>query len=116
MKRPTGWAANPQAMASVSTRKEYTGHPDLGREVDPDTWLTPRWILECLGAFDLDPCAAESAPRWVGSARSFTKADNGLVLPWEGRVFMNPPFSSTVDVAEEARRARELDQLGSGYG
>lgn len=82
-------------MAAVSIRKQYTGHPDLGRNVDPDTWLTPRWILDCLGPFDLDPCAAEIAPQWVGCARSFTKAENGLLLAWKGRVFMNPPFSST---------------------
>lgn len=93
--RPTGWPANPQAMAQVSNRKEYTGHPELGAQVDPDTWLTPRWILDELGAFDLDPCAAAVNPSWVGAVRAFTKDVDGIRSEWAGRVFMNPPFSDT---------------------
>lgn len=95
MNRPTGWAPNPSAMAAVSARKTYEGHPDLGGAVDTDTWLTPRYILDSLGRFDLDPCAAESNPSWV-AANSFTKNDDGLTSTWSGRVFMNPPFSNTV--------------------
>lgn len=60
---------------------------------DLDTWLTPQWILEALGTFDLDPCAAAENPQWV-CGRSFTKVDDGLVQTWSGRVFMNPPFSN----------------------
>ena len=25
-----------------------------------DTWLTPRWVLDALGKFQLDPCAART--------------------------------------------------------
>ena len=74
--------ANPQAMADVSARD---------RE-EPDTWLTPRYILEYLGDFDLDPCASHHNPTWVCD-RFFTEAQNGLNREWIGRVFMNPPFS-----------------------
>lgn len=88
------WAANPQTMACVRARKEYTGHELLGAHVDRDTWLTPRYVLDQLGEFDLDPCAAAACPDWV-CKWSFTKADNGLVHPWCGRVFCNPPFSET---------------------
>lgn len=88
------WFPNPQAAAEVSKRKNYTGHPELGSQVDGDTWLTPRYILSELGDFDLDPCAAETNRHWVAK-RSFTKDDNGLMRPWTGRVFMNPPFSDT---------------------
>lgn len=93
--RPSGWIRNPQAMAAVSKRKEYEGHPDLGTPADPDTWLTPRYVLEQLGAFDLDPCAAEENPAWV-APRCYTKRDDGLTAEWSGRVFMNPPFSNTI--------------------
>lgn len=85
--------ANRHAMAKLSEKKEYTGHPDLGAQVDPDTWLTPRFILDSLGHFDLDPCAAESNPHWV-CEKAFTRAMDGLSTPWYGRVFMNPPFSN----------------------
>jgi phage N-6-adenine-methyltransferase len=81
-------------MATVSNRLRFNGHPDLGRDVDVDTWLTPRWILDRLGAFDLDPCAALECRDWV-CPESFTKADDGLEREWRGRVFMNPPFSQT---------------------
>lgn len=93
MQRPSGWKASPQAMAAISQRLRYHGHPELGREVDADTWLTPRYILDQLGLFDLDPCAAESCRDWTGARHTLTKTDDGLAQDWVGRVFMNPPFS-----------------------
>lgn len=83
-------------MASVSTRNEFTGDPELSthQEVDPDTWLTPRYILDHLGAFHLDPCAALQNPQWCAPF-FWTKSDDGLKARWLGRVFMNPPFSNT---------------------
>ena len=56
-----------------------------------DTWLTPPWITQALGSFDLDPCASPEKPDWIGAAKCFTEA--GLTQPWQGRVFLNPPFS-----------------------
>lgn len=97
MKRPGGWKPNPQAMALVSKRQEYGGHPELSQEVDGDTWLTPRYILDRLGEFELDPCAAELNPSWVCGlgGRRLTVTDDGLSAEWSGRVFMNPPFSNS---------------------
>lgn len=94
-RRSNGWQANPQAVAAISARAGYDGHPDLGRYVDRDTWLTPPYILAGLGKFDLDPCASEHAPGWTGCQREYTKSDDGLRRTWQGRVFMNPPFSDT---------------------
>lgn len=58
-----------------------------------DDYLTPRWVFDMLGlTFDLDV----AAPPWdthVPAARKYTKADDGLTAPWEGRVWMNPPYS-----------------------
>lgn len=69
---------------------------NLSRDVDGDTWLTPRWILDHLGGFDLDPCAFIGNPGWTGAAKYFTKADDGLAQEWSGRVFLNPPYSDLV--------------------
>lgn len=53
--------------------------------------ITPRWILERLGDFDLDPAASLKQP-WPCAAKSFTVTDDGLLREWHGRVFLNPPF------------------------
>jgi hypothetical protein len=56
-----------------------------------DEWLTPPEIIRALGAFDLDPCAPKNRP-WEMAARHFTLPENGLLLPWVGRVWCNPPY------------------------
>jgi hypothetical protein len=50
--------------------------------------ITPRWILEVLGPFDLDPAAADPRP-WDWAAVNYTERDDGLRF---GRPFLNPPF------------------------
>ncbi len=59
---------------------------------DCDTWLTPEWIYSNLGAFDLDPCAAQAYPDRI-APHCYTVVDDGLCKIWRGRVFLNPPFS-----------------------
>ena len=54
--------------------------------------LTPRWILDALGSFDLDPCASDPRP-WDCARENYTSRDNGLLLPWHGRVWLNPPYA-----------------------
>ena len=57
-----------------------------------DTWLTPRYIIESLGEFDLDPCTPEQMP-WPTANKRYTKKDDGLKKEWHGRVWLNPPYS-----------------------
>ena len=58
-----------------------------------DDFLTPPELIEAMGEFDLDPCSSHRQER--PSARRCYRfpEDNGLLLPWEGSVFVNPPFS-----------------------
>lgn len=58
-------------------------------------WLTPPEIIAALGPFDLDPCAAIDQP-WPTAAHHFTRVDNGLMKPWRGRAWMNPPYANGV--------------------
>lgn len=60
-----------------------------------ETWLTPPHILKALSQFDLDPCAAEEQPTWA-APRYFTERVDGLSQPWDGRVWMNPPYGRKV--------------------
>lgn len=56
-----------------------------------DEWLTPPELLSVLGPFDLDPCAPVVRP-WPMARQHYTKLDDGLALPWFGRIWLNPPY------------------------
>ncbi len=58
-------------------------------------WLTPPEVIAALGPFDLDPCAPLVQP-YPTALRTFTKRDDGLSRRWEGRVWLNPPYSNGV--------------------
>jgi hypothetical protein len=64
--------------------------------------ITPRWIIEVLGPFDLDPAAADPRP-WDCAATNITEREDGLRRPWHGRIWLNPPFDQYV-VGEWMRR------------
>lgn len=60
-----------------------------------DEWYTPRWIFDRLGLeFDLDPCAPPNGVPWVPARRTIDANENGLLADWEGRVWLNPPYSN----------------------
>ena len=61
-----------------------------------DEWLTPPEIIRLLGPFDLDPCAPVTRP-WDTAAKHYTVEDDGLTQPWEGRVWLNPPYGDQVE-------------------
>lgn len=58
-----------------------------------DVWLTPPHIIERLGPFTLDPCAAINQP-WPTASHHYTKEDDGLSKQWFGRVWCNPPYGA----------------------
>jgi hypothetical protein len=70
-------------------------------------WATPPDLFARLsaeyGPFDLDPCAT---PENAKCARCYTREDDGLAMPWTGRVFMNPPYGRTI--GSWMRKALEL--------
>lgn len=53
--------------------------------------ITPKWIIDALGPFDLDPCAADPRP-WECASRNLTIFEDGLSSEWVGSVWLNPPF------------------------
>lgn len=57
-------------------------------------WYTPPGIFDALGIrFDLDPCAPPGGVPWVPADRHYALPEqDGLVLSWEGRVWLNPPY------------------------
>ncbi|MBS0369044.1 MAG: adenine methyltransferase [Proteobacteria bacterium] len=67
-------------------------------------WFTPRAIIDALGPFDLDPCAPKVQP-FPTASKTYTAEDNGLLLPWEGRIWLNPPYSVQLLMRFMARMA-----------
>ena len=76
---------------------ELLGEEGLHRESSPsEEWYTPPEFIEMarlvLGVIDLDVASNDIAQKWVKAVRYYTKADDGLKLPWLGRVWCNPPY------------------------
>jgi hypothetical protein len=59
-------------------------------------WYTPSKYIEAarevMGSIDLDPASCEEANRTVKATRYYSKEENGLLLPWYGCVWLNPPY------------------------
>ena len=72
-------------------------------------WQTPQDLFERLDAkyhFDLDVCASELNAR---CDRFYTKADDGLAQPWNGRCWCNPPYGR--EIAKWVKKAVESKTL-----
>lgn len=70
-------------------------------------WCTPQEIWEPAqilfgGQIDLDPFFGPDSN--VPATRWFTEDDDGLVQPWDGKVFVNGPWSLTKAVVEKCER------------
>lgn len=67
----------------------------IDKDNTTDVWLTPPSLINALGKFDLDPCCPNNLP-WVTAKKiySLESGENGLELPWAGRVWLNPPYSN----------------------
>jgi hypothetical protein len=76
--------------------------PNTGETND---WLTPRPLLQRLGPFDLDPCGCVGMPWPTATTTYFLPEHDGLIEPWFGRVFCNPPYGP--NVGDWARRMAE---------
>jgi len=61
---------------------------------------TPKKIIDAaiavMGGIDLDPCSNSKTAPNVPALDHFTIADDGLSLPWFGRVYLNPPYGRVI--------------------
>lgn len=73
--------------------KSFFATDPVSHKGETNIWLTPKWILDELGDFDLDPCAAPTPRPFPTAKRMIAEADaDGLAAEWEGRVWLNPPY------------------------
>ena len=68
-------------------------------------WWTPieymESVREVMQHIDLDPASCEKANAVVRAATFYSEEDDGLMQPWFGKVFMNPPYSTNKPFAEK---------------
>ena len=76
-----------------------------------DEWLTPKWVTDTLGPFDLDPCSPGDRRPWDTATWHLSKEFDGLRAPWFGRVWCNPPYGR-----ETFRWLDKLATHGRGIG
>ena len=90
--------------------KSFFSCDSVTHEGKSNTWFTPKNIIGDLGVFDLDPCTMSFRP--FDSAikhYEFDKGEDGLALPWHGKVWLNPPYGKNTGVWLE-----KLHQHGNG--
>ncbi len=60
---------------------------------ETDEWFTPKYIFDGIGLrFDMDVAAPIGGPRHVPCDSWLTPKDNGLLAPYRGLIWCNPPF------------------------
>jgi phage N-6-adenine-methyltransferase len=78
-----------------------------------DWWTPPRYLEAArtvLGGFDLDPASCAEANEAVQAARYFSPPEDGLTLPWSGRVWLNPPYGKHGGKSRQALWSLKLSE------
>ncbi|NBT69784.1 MAG: hypothetical protein EBT78_18715 [Betaproteobacteria bacterium] len=79
------------------------GHNEINHDTSDD-YYTPPFIFEALGVkFDMDVCAPPGGIPWIPAKRCLTIIEDGLVTPWIGTIWCNPPFSNISPWIEKMR-------------
>lgn len=84
-----------------------------------DTWQTPQFVCDLVrealgGTVDLDPCSCLEANQRVDAKHFFNERTNGLTFPWEGTVFLNPPYGGTTEKGADVFTAKLIEEFKSG--
>ena len=95
-------ARTAQAIESETplTRQSLKAPAHVSHNSGEIEWYTPPDLIEaardCMGGIDLDPASSDEAQQAVKGTRFFSVTDDGLSQPWDGRVWLNPPYAQPV--------------------
>lgn len=86
-----------QACAKYSKILEFETTAHVGQNTGETEWFTPKEYADAaravLGAIELDPASTDEANAIIQAEQIYTEQDDGLKHQWDGRVWMNPPYS-----------------------
>lgn len=86
----------PRGRATQSGALEAIRRPHVQHNSGENEWYTPLPFIKAanatMGGIDLDPCSSVKANEVVGAELFYSIEDDGLTQPWNGRVWMNPPY------------------------
>ena len=75
----------------ATEKMRMRGQKPIASKDYKDDHYTPSKVYSPLGPFDLDPCAG---PNSIATTNyDYSKGQDGLVLPWSGFWWCNPPYS-----------------------
>ena len=107
------WAQQAEEVYRAAWKRYILGGRELGPLMTSQTneWYTTPDIIQIaidvMGGIDLDPCSNSKTEPNVPAKHHLTKEDDGLSLPWFGRVYMNPPYGTAL--------AKWVDKLAIEY-
>jgi len=86
----------PDSVPKNGNTKKDTDPSCILHTGDPEAYTPAQYIeaaREVMGSIDLDPASNEKAQEVVKAKVYYTKEDDGLDKPWDGNIFLNPPYS-----------------------
>jgi hypothetical protein len=101
------------APEEIETKRPTTR--ELLEQSENEEWYTPAVYLESarkvMGGIALDPASSQEGNALVQAGEFYTKDKDGLKLPWQGTVWLNPPYGGLV--AKFAVRINEQYEKGT---
>ena len=106
------------ALQQTSLMLDMVNPRELDASSESDGWYTPTWMVDAarlvLGKIDTDPATCAAAQAIVRAATWYTATENGLVQPWHGAVWCNPPYSDPLPWAERLARLYQAGEIDAG--
>jgi len=83
--------------AGIVSLHKVQGQAHVSFNTGNNEWYTPSVYIEAarqvMGSIDVDPASSDTANQTVKAIAYYTAENDGRVQPWQGNVWMNPPYA-----------------------